>query len=102
MSWIFVLVGMLMREPGARAGRRRSWCMFPLTFGTNMFVPTDTLPGWLQAWVNVNPVAHVMDAARGLMLGGPVAGPVAWTLLWSAGLLAVFAPLAVRAYRRRA
>ena len=76
--------------------------LFPLTFGTNMIVPTDTLPGWLQAWVHVNPVATVMDAARGLMVGGPVAGPVFKTLLWSVAIVAVFAPLAVRAYRRRA
>ncbi|MCG5219395.1 ABC transporter permease [Streptosporangium sp. KLBMP 9127] len=101
VSWAFVFLGVLMREPGGVQGVAFMF-MFPLTFGTSMIAPVDTLPGWLQAWVSVNPVAHVMDANRGLMLGGPVAGPVAWTLLWSAGLLAVFAPLAVRAYRRRA
>jgi oleandomycin transport system permease protein len=67
-----------------------------------MMVPTKTLPGWLQAWVNVNPVTDVMEAARGLMTGGPVAGPATRSLLWAAAILAVFAPLAVRAYRRRA
>ena len=101
ITWIFVLVGMLMREPGAVQGTA-FLALFPLTFGTNMMVPTDTLPGWLQAWVNVNPVADVMEAARGLMLGGPVASPVLTSLAWSAGIVAVFAPLAVRAYRRRA
>lgn len=101
VTWIFVLVGMLMREPGAVQGTA-FLVLFPLTFGTNMMVPTDTLPGWLQAWVKVNPVADVMEAARGLMLGGPVASPVLTSLAWSAGLVAVFAPLAVRAYRRRA
>ena len=75
--------------------------MFPLTFGTNVLVPTDTLPGWLQAWVKVNPVADAMQAARGLMVGGPVLDAVVKTVLWSLGILAVFAPLAVRAYRRR-
>ena len=101
VTWIFVLVGMLMREPGAVQGTA-FLVLFPLTFGTNMMVPTDTLPGWLQAWVKINPVADVMEAARGLMLGGPVAAPVVQTLLWSAGIVAVFAPLAVYAYRRRA
>jgi oleandomycin transport system permease protein len=67
-----------------------------------MLVPTSTLPGWLQAWVKLNPVTDVMDAARGLMTGGATGGPVLHTLLWSAGVIAVFAPLAVRAYRRRA
>jgi oleandomycin transport system permease protein len=101
ITWIFVLVGLVMREPGAVQGTA-FLIMFPLTFGTNMMAPTDTMPGWLQAWVEINPVTDVMEAARGLMVGGPVAGPAIHTLLWSAGLVAVFAPLAVRAYRRRA
>ncbi|MFJ2029041.1 ABC transporter permease [Streptosporangium sp. NPDC087985] len=100
LSWAFVMVGMLMRQPGGVQGVA-FLVLFPLTFGTSMIAPKETLPGWLQAWVEVNPVAHVMDASRGLMLGGPVATPVMWTLLWSAVFLAVFAPLAVRAYRRR-
>jgi oleandomycin transport system permease protein len=101
VTWIFVLVGLVMREPGAVQGTA-FLVLFPLTFGTNMMAPTDTMPGWLRAWVDVNPVTDVMEAARGLMIGGPVAGPATKTLLWSAALVAVFAPLAVRAYRRRA
>ncbi|MFD4207563.1 ABC transporter permease [Micromonospora tulbaghiae] len=101
VSWIGVLLGVLMRSPGAVQGTA-FLLLFPLTFGTNMMVPTDTLPGWLQWWVGVNPVADVMEAARGLMVGGPVAGPVSRSLLWTVAIIAVFAPLAVRAYRRRA
>jgi oleandomycin transport system permease protein len=101
ITWIFVLVGLVMREPGAVQGTA-FLVMFPLTFGTNMMAPTATMPGWLQAWVKINPVTDVMEAARGLMVGGPVAGPAMHTLAWSAGIVAVFAPLAVRAYRRRA
>ena len=101
VSWIGVLLGVLMRSPGAVQGTA-FLLLFPLTFGTNMMVPTDTLPGWLQWWVGVNPVADVMEAARGLMIGGPVAGPVSRSLLWTVAIIAVFAPLAVRAYRRRA
>jgi oleandomycin transport system permease protein len=101
-SWMFVLLGMVVREPGAVQGLGFV-IMFPLTFGTNVLVPTDTLPGWLQAWVKINPVADAMQAARGLMVGtGPVAGPVIKTLIWSCAILLVFAPLAVRAYRRKA
>lgn len=100
LSWAFVLLGMVMREPGAVQGTA-FMVMFPLTFGTGMMAPTDTLPGWLQTWVKINPVAHAMEAARGLMIGGPVAGHLVWVVVWGAGLLAVFAPLAVRAYRRR-
>ncbi|HEY9522256.1 MAG TPA: ABC transporter permease [Thermopolyspora sp.] len=100
-SWIFVLFGMLMRTPGSVQGMGFI-VMFPLTFGTSMIAPADTLPDWLQAWVKVNPVGNVMDLTRGLMVGGPVAGYVVSTLLWGVGILAVFAPLAVRVYRRHA
>jgi oleandomycin transport system permease protein len=100
VTWVFVLFGMLMREPGAVQGVA-FLVLFPLTFGTNMLVDTNTLPGWLQAWVKVNPVADAMTAARGLMVGGPAAGQATRVVLWSVGLLVVFVPLAVRAYRRR-
>jgi oleandomycin transport system permease protein len=100
MSWIAVLIGMLVREPGSVQGIG-FLLMFPLTFGSSMFVPVKTLPGWLQSWVKVNPVTHLVDAVRGLMLGGDVASPVTQSLLWAVGITLVFAPLAVRAYRRR-
>ncbi|MEU5692362.1 ABC transporter permease [Actinosynnema sp. NPDC020468] len=101
VSWAFVLVGMLVREPGAVQGVA-FLALFPLTFGTSMIAPSSTMPGWLRTWVDWNPVTHVMNASRALQLGGPTAGPVGVTLLWSLGFLVVFAPLAVRAYRRRA
>jgi oleandomycin transport system permease protein len=74
---------------------------FPLTFGSNVLVPTDKLPGWLQAFVKGNPLTFLTEAERGLLVGGPVAVPVIRTLLWSLGLFLVFAPLAVQVYRRR-
>jgi oleandomycin transport system permease protein len=92
---------MKARTPGAVQG-----IMFllvvPLSFGSNTFVPVDSLPGWLQAFVKVNPISHLVDAVRGLMIGGSVTAHLLWTLMWMAGLLAVFVPLATRAYRRRA
>ncbi|HST83903.1 MAG TPA: ABC transporter permease [Kineosporiaceae bacterium] len=100
LSWIAVLIGMLVREPGTVQGIG-FLLMFPLTFGSSMFVPVNTMPGWLQAWVKVNPVTHLVEASRGLMLGGDVAWPVTQSLLWSIGITVVFAPLAVRAYRSR-
>lgn len=99
-SWISVLVGMLVSEPD-RVMIFGFAVMFPLTFVSNAFVPTDTMPGWLQGWVDVNPVTILADAVRGLLVSGPVAGPVTGALLWAAGVLAVFAPLAVRAFRKR-
>jgi oleandomycin transport system permease protein len=100
ICWVSVLIGMLVREPGGVQGFG-FLLMFPLTFGSSMFVPVDTMPGWLQAWVHVNPVTHLVEAARGLLLGGPVLEPVVWSLAWALAIVTVFAPLAVRAYRRR-
>jgi oleandomycin transport system permease protein len=100
-GWISVYVGMKARTPGAVQGIM-FLLVLPLSFGSNTFVPTETMPGWLQAFVKVNPISQLVDAVRGLMIGGPVAEHVLWTLVWMAGLLVVFAPLAVRAYRQRA
>jgi oleandomycin transport system permease protein len=101
LCWVSVFVGLLARTSGAVQGIL-FLTMFPLTFGSNVFVGTSTLPGWLQAFVRVNPATHLTSAVRGLMLGGPVATPVLWTLAWMAAILAVFFPLAVRRYRVRA
>jgi oleandomycin transport system permease protein len=99
-SWISVLVGMLVSKPN-RVMIFGFAVMFPLTFVSNAFVPTDTMPSWLQGWVDVNPVTILADAVRGLLVGGEVAAPVSGALLWAAVVLVVFAPLAVRAFRKR-
>jgi oleandomycin transport system permease protein len=75
--------------------------IFPLSFGSNTFVQTSTMPGWLQAFVNVNPLSHLVSAVRGLLLGGPVGAQIGWTFIWIIGLIAVFFPLAMRGYIRR-
>jgi oleandomycin transport system permease protein len=100
VCWIAALVALLARSPGSVQGLA-FLVIFPLTFGSNVFVPTVDLPGWLQAWVKVNPVTQVSNAARGLLLDQPPGHAVTASLLWTAGILAVFAPLAVRAYRRQ-
>jgi len=100
VSWVAVLVGVLVNEP-EKVMIFGMAVMFPLTFISNTFVPARTMPGWMQGFVDVNPITHISDATRGLLVGGPVAGPVAMTLLWAAGIIVVFAPLAVRGYRRR-
>ncbi|GAA3363660.1 MULTISPECIES: ABC transporter permease [Saccharopolyspora] len=100
MCWITVFLGMLIRSQQALPGVAMAF-MFPLTMGSNVFVPTETMPGWLQAWVQVNPVTQLADTARGLMIGGPVAGPLTATVIWMVVLTAVFFPLAMWAYRKR-
>jgi oleandomycin transport system permease protein len=100
MCWIWVWLGLKLRTAQGVQGIA-FLVMFPLTFGSNVFVQTDTLPGFLQAFVNVNPVKYLVDTMRGLMLGGDIQKPLLITLAWMVGLVAVFAPLAIRAYRRR-
>jgi ABC transporter DrrB family efflux protein len=99
-SWMSVMVGMLVSAP-EKVQIFGFVLLFPLTFASNAFAPTQTMPGWLQAWVKVNPVTILADATRGLLVGGPVATPVTQSLLWAAVLMAVFAPLSVWAFRRR-
>jgi oleandomycin transport system permease protein len=101
LCWVWVLLGLLVKSPTSLQGFG-FLVMFPLTFGSNVFVPTRTLPGWLQAWVKINPVTYLSTAVRGLTTGGPVAAPVWHSLAWIAAVLVIFAPLAVTVYRRRA
>ena len=100
VSWALVLVGLLAANP-EKVQIFGFVVLFPITFTSNAFVPTASMPGWLQAWSKVNPVSVLSDAVRGLMVSGPVARPVIESLLWAAAFTVVFAPLAVRTFRRR-
>ena len=74
-SWVSVLVGVTAKDP-EHVQIFGFTALFPVTFVSNAFVETDTLPGWLQAWVKINPVTKLSDATRGLLVGGPVAEPL--------------------------
>jgi len=100
MCWVSALIGMLVKTPQG-VQMYGFIAMFPLIFGSNLLVPAQTMPGWLQAFVRVNPITDLTTAERGLLVGGPVATPALRSLLWALGIFVVFAPLAVRAYRRR-
>ena len=100
MCWVSALIGLMVKTPQG-VQWFGSLIYFPLTFGSSVLVPMQTMPGWLQAFVKVNPLTYLTEATRGLLIGGPVAGPAVKSLLWALGLFAVFAPLAVRVYRRK-
>ncbi|TDE02582.1 ABC transporter permease [Jiangella asiatica] len=109
-SWVSVLVGVLAKDP-EKVQLFGFTALFPVTFVSNVFAPTDTMPGWLQKFVEVNPVTILADASRALMLGDETTGtqwhvasattPALQSLLWAAVIAAVFAPLSVWALRRR-
>ncbi|MEV1046165.1 ABC transporter permease [Streptomyces sp. NPDC049916] len=100
LSWLTVFIGVLIKS--AEAVLSFSFIAFlPLQLGSSLAAPVSTLPGWLRAWADINPVTHVMDACRALLNGTPDNGSIGLTLLWSAILFTVFCPLAVRAYSRQ-
>jgi ABC-2 type transport system permease protein len=101
ISWIFAFFGMVARSASSVQGISML-VLFPLTFLSNAFVPVDTLPGWMQTFVNVNPVSHLVTAIRELLNNGIIVSDVASTLIGAAAIVAVFAPLTVRAYMRKA
>ena len=105
-SWVMALLGLLVRS--AEAVQAATYLVvFPLAFTSSVFVPTHTMPAWLQPFAANQPVTVATNALRGLVLGQgalppgrTVAGQVALALLWVVAITAVFAPLAIRAYRR--
>jgi ABC transporter DrrB family efflux protein len=100
-SWVSAWVGLLVRDPETVQSAGFLW-VFPLAFVSSAFVPTDSMPGAIQAFADVNPMTFVVDAARALTIGhGDALGPALGALAWIAGLLLVFIPLTVRAFRRR-
>ncbi len=100
LSWIWTLLGLVMRSDNALFAVS-NMVMFPLTFVSNVFVGVETLPGWLAAFVNVNPITILVTAIRGLMHGEPVNGEIGVVLAVSAGLIVVFGPLTMYVYRRK-
>ncbi len=99
LAWVFTFVGTIARSAQSVQGISMM-ILFPLTFLSNAFVPVDTLPGWLAAFVRVNPVSHLVSAARDLANHAALTGQVGWTLLAGVVVIAVFAPLAVQTYKR--
>jgi ABC transporter DrrB family efflux protein len=100
LCWPMAFIGVTAKTPEAV----NTWgfmIILPLTFASSIFARPSTMPGWLRSFVNVNPITAVVDATRGLMLGGPVAHPVIKSIIWLIVIVAVFAPLAVARYRRR-
>ena len=97
MSWVWATLGLRLPTPES-VMQVAMTILFPLTFASNVFVDPATMPGWVQAFVKVNPISHVATAARELVHGTGTSNSLLWVLLWSAALIAVFAPLTMRSY----
>lgn len=101
LSWIWTMFGLILRTEKSVMGMSMM-LLFPLTFASNIFVSPDTMPGWLKAFVDVNPISWLVTSVRGLMHGEAAGTDIGKTLLACAVLVAVFAPLTMRAYRNKA
>jgi ABC-2 type transport system permease protein len=99
VSWMWIVVGMLVQTPES-VMTSSFLVLFPLTFVSNIFVDPATMPAWLQTVVGYNPVTHLVTASRGLMHGNVEFANVAWVLVASVIIVAIFAPLSLRMYRR--
>ncbi|MFD6422076.1 ABC transporter permease [Streptomyces sp. NPDC060198] len=101
IMWIFILLGLAMKTAQA-VQATGMLVLMPLQFGSSIFAPTQTMPGWLQTFTEYNPLSNLADAARGLMMGGPIAHSVWVTLAWAGIITVVMAPLAVAKFRKAA
>ena len=99
LAWVFTWIGTIAKSARAVSGMSML-ILFPLTFLSNAFVPVTSLPAWLADFVKVNPVSHLVSATRSLANNGVVGSEVGWTMLACLAVIAVFAPLSVRSYRR--
>ena len=99
-SWISATIGLVVRSVEAAQSAGFIW-LFPLTFASSAFVPTRSMPGWLRAFAEHQPVSLIVNAVRGLLLNQPDAATIWQALAWCLGILVVFIPLAVWAYGHR-
>jgi ABC-2 type transport system permease protein len=100
VGWVFTTLGLIMRTPNAVMSASMM-VLFPLTFVSNVFVGAETLPSWLESFVNVNPITLVVTAVRGLMHGTATGGDIGVVLVVAVAFTAVFAPLTMRLYRHK-
>ncbi|CAK4826403.1 unnamed protein product [Aphanomyces euteiches] len=100
ISWIFAFFGVIARTASSVQGISML-VLFPLTFLSNAFVPVKTMPDWLQWFVNINPVSHLVTAVRELANSGTVGWDLSISLIGAAVIVLIFAPITVRAYMRR-
>ncbi|MCT2276160.1 ABC transporter permease [Micromonospora chalcea] len=98
-SWVWTFFGLVLRSEKSVMGVSMM-VLFPLTFLSNVFVEPSTMPGWLQAFVKVNPITHLVASVRAVMAGSMDGTNTMWLLLWSAGFVVVFGTLTMYRYNR--
>jgi ABC-2 type transport system permease protein len=98
-TWLMAALGLLAGTP--EGAQQMTGLLWPLAFVSSVFVPTASMPGWLQAFASNQPITHAVEAVRALLLGEPV-GNHAWTtVLWCTGMTAVSVVIAGTLFRRK-
>ncbi|MFF2187759.1 ABC transporter permease [Streptomyces sp. NPDC058155] len=100
LMWIFILIGLTVKTAQAVQGVG-FLVLMPLQFGSSIFTPPSTMPGWLQNFTDYNPLSNLADTARALFIGGPLAHDLWMTVAWATVITAVTAPLAVSKFRKK-
>jgi ABC-2 type transport system permease protein/oleandomycin transport system permease protein len=98
-SWLGAAIAAKVRQPDM-VGMLSMFWLFPLMLASSAFAPADTMPGWLQPFVEYQPISVASDAVRGLANGTATGGDIVLSLVWTAGLLLVFGPMSIRLYRK--
>ena len=106
-SWVMAAIGLAVKTPEA-AQAAGFLPIFPLVFASSIFVPTSSMPDWLQTFAEVQPITIVANTVRSLMIPEEALGLlgldqgtlILQSLAWIAVIIAVFAPLSVRQYKK--
>jgi len=98
LTWVGVFIGISVRDEETAQVAGFVW-VFPLVFASSLYVPIETMPGWLQVFAQINPVTPMVDTMRALTLGGNVSASLWKTLVWDLAIVLVFLPLALRRYK---
>jgi daunorubicin/doxorubicin transport system permease protein len=99
-SWVWTMFGLFLRSEKSVMGVSML-VLFPLTFLSNVFVDPRTMPGWLQVFVDINPISHLVTGVRSMMAGAWHLPSIMWTLVASAAFVLIFGTLTMRLYNRK-
>lgn len=98
LTWVGVFIGVSVKDVETAQVAGFVW-VFPLVFASSLYVPLQTMPGWLQVFAKINPVTPMVDTLRALLLGGTLSSSLWKILAWDVGIIFVFLPLAIRRYK---
>jgi len=98
-SWVSATIGLAVKTPETAQVAGLIW-VFPLAFGSSIFVPIESMSKGIRVFAEHNPITYVVDTVRGLLLGTPIGNNLWYSLIWITAIMIVFVPLAINRYRK--